>query len=45
MGSRMFSQMLQEPAFTVFSRYHYGMFRSYANMLSEPVPRDRAREA
>jgi len=35
MGSREFSQILQEPAVTVFSRYHYGMFRSYANMLND----------
>jgi hypothetical protein len=35
MNSRAFSQLLQEPAFTVFSRYHYGMFRSYANMLTD----------
>jgi hypothetical protein len=35
MNSRAFSQLLQEPAFTVFSRYHYGMFRSYVNMLTD----------
>lgn len=34
-GSRMFSQLLQEPAFTVFSRYHYGAFRSYAMMVRD----------
>jgi hypothetical protein len=35
LGSRAFSQILQEPAFTVFSRYHYGVFNSYANMLRD----------
>lgn len=39
MGSRMFSQLLQEPAFTVFSRYHYGVFKSYANMVRDLVSR------
>jgi hypothetical protein len=37
MNTRWFSQLLQQPAFTVFSRYHYGMFRSYANMLSDLI--------
>jgi hypothetical protein len=37
LGSRLFSQILQEPAFTIFSRYHYGMFNSYANMVRDLV--------
>ena len=35
LGSRTFSQILQEPGFTVFSRYHYGMWKSYMNMLGD----------
>lgn len=34
LGSRMFSRILQEPAFTIFSRYHYGQWKSYMNMVS-----------
>lgn len=35
MGSREFSKIAQEPAFTVFSRYHYGMWRSFMNMATD----------
>jgi hypothetical protein len=37
LGSRQFSRILQEPALTIFSRYHYGMWKSYMNMLSDLV--------
>lgn len=35
LGSRQFSRILQEPALTIFSRYHYGMWKSYMNMLGD----------
>ena len=35
MGQRWLSQIMQEPGVTQFSRYHYGVFRSYANMLRD----------
>lgn len=34
-GSRQFSRILQEPALTIFSRYHYGMWKSYMNMVGD----------
>jgi hypothetical protein len=34
-GSRTFSNIMQEPALTIFSRYHYGMWKSYTNMLGD----------
>lgn len=34
-GSRQFSRILQEPALTIFSRYHYGMWKSYMNMVAD----------
>jgi hypothetical protein len=39
LNSRMFSQLLHEPEFTVFSRYHYGVFNSHANMVRDLVSR------
>jgi hypothetical protein len=33
LGSRDFSRFLQDPNLTVFSRYHYGVFKAYAEML------------
>jgi hypothetical protein len=43
MNSRAFSQLLQEPAFTVFSRYqHVSLLREH---VERPVPRDRSGEA
>ena len=33
LGSRLLSQLMQDPTVTVFSRYHYGVFKSYAEML------------
>jgi hypothetical protein len=36
-GQRWFSQVLQEPMMTVFSRYHYGVFNSYASMVRDLV--------
>lgn len=35
LGSRGWSQFLQNPAFDMFSRYHYGQFKSYANILKD----------
>lgn len=35
LGSRTFSQILQEPGITVFSRYHYGMWKSYMNLITD----------
>ncbi len=34
-GSRQFSRILQEPALTIFSRYHYGQWKSYMNMVGD----------
>lgn len=34
-GSRQFSRILQEPSLTIFSRYHYGMWKSYMNMIGD----------
>lgn len=33
LGSRPLAQIMQDPNVTVFSRYHYGVFKSYAEML------------
>lgn len=35
LGSRAFSELLQNPNITMFSRYHYGMFKSYGEMLKD----------
>lgn len=35
LNSRMFSRILQDPAVTIFSRYHYGMWKSYMNVLAD----------
>lgn len=35
LGSRAFSQFLQDPNITMFGRYHYGMWNSYANMVRD----------
>jgi hypothetical protein len=35
LGSRMFAQALKDPSLTVFSRYHYGQWKSYANMARD----------
>jgi hypothetical protein len=32
-GSRLFSNALQSPALGQFSRYHYGVYKSYGNIL------------
>lgn len=37
MGSRMFSEVMQDPAVTSFGRYHYGVWNSYSNMVSDLV--------
>lgn len=34
LNSRLLSRVMQEPAFTIFSRYHYGQWKSYMNMIS-----------
>ncbi|MHC2257137.1 hypothetical protein ACVILK_006829 [Bradyrhizobium embrapense] len=36
-GARIFSQILFEPTFMVFGRYHYGVFNSYANIAKDLV--------
>ncbi|MCC8956125.1 hypothetical protein H8B02_22640 [Bradyrhizobium sp. Pear77] len=36
-GARIFSQILSEPTFMVFGRYHYGVFNSYANIAKDLV--------
>ncbi|MCC8964520.1 hypothetical protein H8A95_19915 [Bradyrhizobium sp. Pear76] len=36
-GARIFSQILAEPTFMVFGRYHYGVFNSYANIAKDLV--------
>lgn len=35
MGSRFASQVAQEPGLTVFSRYHYGMWKSFMHMTTD----------
>jgi hypothetical protein len=35
MGSRFASQVLQEPGLTNFSRYHYGMWKSFMHMATD----------
>lgn len=35
MGSRLFSKVLQEPALALFSRYHYGLWKSMAGSIKE----------
>jgi hypothetical protein len=35
MGSRTASQFAQEPAFTNFTRYHYGMWKSFMHMATD----------
>ena len=35
MGSRFASQVAQEPGLTVFSRYHYGMWKSFMHMATD----------
>lgn len=37
LGSRGLSAFMQDPAFTMFNRYHYGMIKSYANMVNDLV--------
>jgi hypothetical protein len=37
MGSRTASQFAQEPAFTNFARYHYGMWKSFMHMATDLV--------
>jgi hypothetical protein len=37
MGSRALSMVMQDPAVTMFNRYHYGVFNSYANMVRDLV--------
>jgi hypothetical protein len=42
--TRALSQLLQNPNVLVFARYHYGIFKSYANMLGDLVkgtPKER----
>jgi hypothetical protein len=34
-GSRAASMIAQEPALTLFSRYHYGMWKSFVNMATD----------
>ncbi len=36
-GARRFSQLMQDPLFMAFGRYHYGVFNSYANMAKDLV--------
>jgi len=36
-GARIFSQVMQDPLFMAFGRYHYGVFNSYANMAKDLV--------
>lgn len=36
-GARLFSQIMQEPTFFAFGRYHYGVFNSYAHMVKDLV--------
>lgn len=43
-GSRMFSTLLQDPAVTVFSRYHYGAINSYAHMLRDMLGPNATRQ-
>jgi len=33
--SRIFAQALKDPSLTAFSRYHYGMFKSYGEMAKD----------
>ena len=35
LGSRMVSQIMQDPLFSMFNRYHYGVFNSYGHMLHD----------
>ena len=35
LGSRMFAAALKDPSLTVFSRYHYGQWKSYAHMAKD----------
>jgi hypothetical protein len=35
LGSRIVASVLKEPALTEFSRYHYGMLKSYAHMARD----------
>ncbi len=37
LGSRGLSEFMQDPAFTMFNRYHYGMLNSYAHMVNDLV--------
>ncbi len=44
LGSRQVSRIMQEPAFLVFMRYHYGQWKSYAHQFTDLVkgsPKDR----
>lgn len=36
-GSRALSEIMQDPNLTIFGRYHYGMFKSYAEMVKDLV--------
>lgn len=36
-GARIFAQIMSEPTLTVFGRYHYGVFNSYANIAKDLV--------
>jgi hypothetical protein len=43
LGSRAFSQAMADPALTMFGRYHYGMWNSFAHMV-HGLTRGTARE-
>lgn len=35
MGSRAWSELMQNPNIFIFNRYHYGVWKSYANMVKD----------
>lgn len=37
---RILSQIMADPTFTAFGRYHYGMFNSYANIIKDAFGKD-----
>ena len=41
-GSRKLSELLQNPNLTLFGRYHYGVFRSYASMVRDAMDLTRS---
>lgn len=36
-GARIFSQLMADPTFMVFGRYHYGVFNSYAHIAKDLI--------